>query len=107
MISSSTPDWLRLQYRRQHRRLDAHQKTAPATIDVDPRQRQDGALDKHRHGFAQSERRRTTDLITSVSLRVVRRTRRNGLASGLAGKLFGRDLALTAHQNQQRPLIFI
>src|SRR6185295_19960861 len=68
---------------------DAHQKSAPAAVDVDRRQREDRTLNENRQWLARTEGRRPADLVAGVALRHFRRARLDALAAGLPRELLG------------------
>ena len=103
----SNTDLCRAQDAQQGFALYLHQKSSCTAVDVDGLEGADALFGIHGYRCAGAQRRRPTHLVPGGSSRDFRRAGRDSLDPQGPRQLFGGDLPVTVHQDQQRssPLI--
>ena len=83
--------------------MQANQIAAPAAVDVDQRQIEDGSFKIDRHLLSCPEGAGAAHQVTGVAVGGFGRTRLDLLATDLAGEFPGGYLAVAVHQDDERP----
>ena len=93
--------------RTSSRGIDADEITAPAAVDVDPREIEHAPFHVDRHLLPRRERRGAADLVAGVTLRDFGCARFDALHADLAREVLGRDGTVAVHQHDERAFRFV